>query len=77
MVKDRGRDGAGSIKFAAARRNVYLHGTLGHRRAEERRRQVRAAARLGEMVTRRGLLRRRDCSVAGFEHRDDAQRFLV
>ena len=68
MVEDRGGDGAGSIGFAAALRTSISHYVFDLWADQWRRRHAR-----GDVI----LTRFADDYVAGFEHRDDAERFLA
>ena len=67
MVKDRGRDGAGA-SVSPLLANVYLHYVFDLWAQQWRQRHA-----TGDVI----LVRYADDYVAGFEHRDDAERFLV
>ena len=66
MVKDRARDGAGA-SVSPLLANVFLHYVFDLWAHQWRRRNAR-----GDVI----LVRFADDYVAGFEHREDAERFL-
>ena len=68
MVEDGGGDGAREHRFRRCSANVYLHYVFDLWADQWRRRHAR-----GDVI----LVRFADDFVAGFEHREDAERFLA